>query len=48
MHDKYTAISPEMPAIQLAKIFLMQNVRQVQVVEGQRFLGVVNLDSFRS
>lgn len=48
MHDEYTAISPDMPAIQLAKIFLMQKVRQVQVVDGRRFLGVVNLDSFSS
>jgi PTS system fructose-specific IIC component len=48
MHDKYVAIPPEMPAIQLAKIFLMQNVRQVQVVDGREFLGVVNLDSFSS
>ncbi|MDF7801982.1 PTS sugar transporter subunit IIA [Pontiellaceae bacterium B1224] len=48
MRDKYTAIPPDMPAIQLARIFLMQHVRQIQVVEGRRFLGVVNLDSFSS
>jgi len=48
MHDKYVAIPPEMPAIQLAKIFLIQQIRQIQVVENQRFLGVVNLDSFTS
>ncbi|MBT8043220.1 MAG: PTS sugar transporter subunit IIA [Pontiella sp.] len=48
MHDKYVAIPPEMPAIQLAKIFLMQEVRQIQVVDGSRFLGVVNLDGFSS
>ena len=48
MHDKYVAIPPDMPAIQLAKIFLMQQVRQIQVVEGRRFLGVVNLDGFSS
>lgn len=48
MHDKYVAISPDMPAIQLAKIFLMQKIRQIQVVEGRRFLGSVNLDGFSS
>ncbi|MBN2703484.1 MAG: PTS sugar transporter subunit IIA [Pontiellaceae bacterium] len=48
MHDKFVAIPPEMPAIQLAKIFLMQGIRQIQVVEGRRFLGSVNLDSFSS
>ena len=39
MHDKYVAIPPDMPAIQLAKIFLMQKVRQIQVIEGRKFLG---------
>ncbi|MBN2685761.1 MAG: PTS sugar transporter subunit IIA [Pontiellaceae bacterium] len=48
MHDKFVAVPPEMPAIQLAKIFLMQATRQIQVVEGCRFLGSVNLDSFNS
>ncbi|MDF7824284.1 PTS sugar transporter subunit IIA [Pontiellaceae bacterium B12227] len=48
MHDEFTAISPDLPAIQLAKIFLMQKIRQVQVIDGRRFLGVVNLDSFSS
>jgi mannitol/fructose-specific phosphotransferase system IIA component (Ntr-type) len=48
MHDKYVAVPPDMPAIQLAKIFLMQQVRQIQVVDGSRFLGVVNLDGFSS
>lgn len=48
MRDKFVAVSPDMPAIQLARIFLMQPVRQVQVVEGRRFLGVVNLESFCS
>ena len=48
MHDKYVAIPPDMPAIQLAKIFLMQKVRQVQVIEGRKFLGSVSVDSFSS
>ncbi|WP_372808227.1 PTS sugar transporter subunit IIA [Pontiella sp.] len=48
MHDKFVAIPPDMPAIQLAKIFLMQHVRQIQVVDGSRFMGSVNLDGFSS
>lgn len=48
MHDKYVAIPPDMPAIQLAKMFLMQSIRQIQVVDGRQFLGVVNLGSFSS
>jgi PTS system nitrogen regulatory IIA component len=48
MHDKYVAIPPDMPAIQLAKIFLIQKVRQIQVVQGRKFLGAVNLDGFSS
>lgn len=48
MGDNFTGIPPDMPAIQLAKIFLMQKIRQIQVVDGRRFLGVINLDSFSS
>jgi CBS domain-containing protein len=48
MHDKYVSIHPETPAIQLAKMFLMNNVRQIQVVDGKKFIGVVNLHSFNA
>ncbi len=48
MHDKYISVPPDMPAIQLAKIFLMQKVRQIQVVDGGKFMGSVNLESFSS
>lgn len=48
MHDHFVEIPPDMPAIQLAKIFLMKKIRQIQVTEGRCFLGVVNLDSFNS
>ncbi|MFO7936150.1 MAG: PTS sugar transporter subunit IIA [Kiritimatiellia bacterium] len=48
MHDEYVSIHPETPAIQLAKMFLMQNVRQIQVVDGNKFVGVVNLHSFNA
>jgi nitrogen PTS system EIIA component len=46
MHDEFIGIHPETPAIQLAKMFLMNNVRQIQVVDGRKFLGVVNLHTF--
>ncbi len=48
MHDQYVSIHPETPAIQLAKMFLMKNVRQIQVVKGKKFIGVVNLHSFNA
>jgi len=48
MHDEYVSVHPDIPAIQLAKIFLMKNVRQIQVVEGRHFLGVVNIHSFNA
>jgi mannitol/fructose-specific phosphotransferase system IIA component (Ntr-type) len=48
MHDEYVSVHPDIPAIQLAKIFLMKNVRQIQVVDGRHFLGVVNLHSFNA
>lgn len=48
MHDKYVSIHPKTPAIQLAKILLMQKTRQIQVVEGRKFIGVVNLNSFNA
>ncbi|MBN1268438.1 MAG: PTS sugar transporter subunit IIA [Kiritimatiellae bacterium] len=46
MREKYASIQPDTPAIQLARIFLMRNVRQILVLDGRRLVGVVNLDSF--
>lgn len=48
MHDKYVSIHPDTSAIQLARMFLMRKVRQIQVVEGTKFSGVVNLNSFNA
>lgn len=48
MHDQYVSIHPQTPAIQLAKMFLVQKTRQIQVVEGKKFIGVVNLQSFNA
>lgn len=46
MSEQYASISPETPAIQLAKVFLMQEVRQIHVLEGRKLLGIVTLNDF--
>lgn len=48
MREKYVHVSPDVPAIQLAKTFVIDNVRQILVMEGRRLVGVVNLRSFIS
>jgi CBS domain-containing protein len=48
MREEYVKVAPDVPAIQLAKIFLMDKTRQILVMEGRRLLGVVNLRSFIS
>ncbi|MDH3345713.1 MAG: PTS sugar transporter subunit IIA, partial [Kiritimatiellaceae bacterium] len=46
MSEDFISVSAETPAVQLAKVFLMSEVRQIQVLEGRRLLGVVNLSGF--
>lgn len=46
MHEDFVAVSSDTPAVQLAKIFLMQPVRQIQVLDGRRLVGVVGLGGF--
>jgi mannitol/fructose-specific phosphotransferase system IIA component (Ntr-type)/CBS domain-containing protein len=46
MREEYLSIAPDTPAIQLAKMFQTSGVRQIVVLDGKRFLGVVNLQSF--
>ena len=46
MRDDYVSVSPDTPAVQLAKLFLTEGVRQVLVVEGRRLLGVVTVQDF--
>ncbi len=46
MREDYVAVAPGTPAVQLAKMFLMQSVRQIQVLEGRRLIGTVNLAGF--
>jgi nitrogen PTS system EIIA component len=46
MREDVVTVSADTPAVQLAKIFLQQKVRQIQVVRDRRLLGVVNLTGF--
>lgn len=46
MRERYVSVRPDTPAIELAKLFLAREVRQIQVLEGRRLVGVVNLESF--
>ncbi len=46
MRETYVSIHPDTPAIQLAKMFLMNDVRQIQVIHGSCFVGVVNGHGF--
>ena len=46
MRSDYVSVESSIPAIQLAKIFLMKNIRQILVTSNSKLVGVVNLDSF--
>ncbi len=46
MHEDCLTVPPDMPAVQLAKMFLLKGVRQIQVVKGRRLLGTVSLGGF--
>lgn len=46
MREDQVTVGPDTPAVQLAKIFLKQGVRQIQVLDGRRLVGVVNLVGF--
>ena len=46
MREDYVSIAPQTPAIQLAKMFVKNDVRQIQVVDERKLLGVVNVKSF--
>lgn len=48
MREEYVKVSPDVPAIQLAKMFLMEETRQILVMEGRHLAGVVNLHGFIS
>ncbi len=46
MREDYIKVNPNLPAIQLAKMFLVHKCRQILVAEGNKLIGVVNLKSF--
>jgi PTS system nitrogen regulatory IIA component len=46
MREKYASVAPEVPAIQLARIFLGEGVRLILVLEGRKLVGVVTLSGF--
>lgn len=46
MREDQVTVTADTPAVQLAKIFLRQGVRQIQVLEERRLVGVVNLTGF--
>ena len=48
MRDAHITVNGDLPAIQLAKIFLTHEIRQILVVEGRRLLGTVNVSDFIS
>jgi len=46
MSEDFISVAPDTPAVQLAKIFLMSEARQIQVLDDRQLLGVVNLSGF--
>ena len=46
MREKYASVPPDVPAIQLARIFLGEGVRQILVLDGRKLVGVVTLSGF--
>jgi CBS domain-containing protein len=48
MRENMVVVDQDIPAIQLAKIFLMDRQRQIIVTSGGKLAGVVNLKSFIS
>ncbi len=46
LREDYVSVAPDTPAVQLAKTFLLQPVRQIQVLEGRRLAGTVSLSGF--
>lgn len=48
MRDKCLTVGPAVPAMELARLFLIQKVRQIIVVDGRKYLGTVDLSVFMS
>lgn len=48
MSEDYCFVSPDTPAIQVARMFLMEGVRQIYVLEGRHLRGVIDIQDFIS
>jgi signal-transduction protein with cAMP-binding, CBS, and nucleotidyltransferase domain len=46
MRDDWTAVEDSIPAIQVAKIFLMKEARQILVTRKSKFAGTVSISEF--
>jgi len=46
MQEQFISVDKSVPAIQLAKIFLMNNIRQIIVTSEGKLAGVVNINGF--
>ena len=46
MHEDVVTVDKSVPAIQLAKLFTMHQLRQLVILDGGRFAGVAELKSF--
>lgn len=46
MREDIISVNENLPAIQLAKIFLLHKCRQIMVLRGRKLMGVVNLKGF--
>jgi mannitol/fructose-specific phosphotransferase system IIA component (Ntr-type) len=46
MRDDWTAVEDSIPAIQVAKIFLMKEARQILVTRKSKFVGTVSISEF--
>ncbi len=44
--DRYATVDADSPAIQVAKVMMRRNVRQVYVVQGKRLVGVISIQDF--
>ena len=48
MHTEFVAVEKDAPAIQLAKLFTQDQLRQLVITDGGRFVGVVEIKKFCS
>ena len=44
--DRYATVDEETPAIQVAKVMMRRDVRQVLVVRGNKLMGIISVQDF--